>query len=47
MGTGEGKAMDRRGFLKLAGLGALGAAALPAGWDDGGRPAQGMPVGLP
>jgi len=24
--------MDRRGFLKLAGLGALGAAALPAGW---------------
>ena len=26
MGTGEGKGMDRRGFLKLAGLGALGAA---------------------
>jgi hypothetical protein len=33
MGTGEGKGMDRRGFLKLAGLGALGAAALPAGWS--------------
>jgi len=32
MGTEEGKGMDRRGFLKLAGLGALGAAALPAGW---------------
>ncbi len=33
MGTGEGKGMDRRDFLKLAGLGALGAAALPAGWS--------------
>jgi len=33
MGTEEGKGMDRRGFLKLAGLGALGAAALPAGWS--------------
>ena len=33
MGTEEGKGMDRRGFLKLAGLGALGAAALPAGWE--------------
>ena len=33
MGTGEGKGMDRRGFLKLASLGALGAAALPAGWS--------------
>ena len=32
MGTGEGKGMDRRGFLKLAGLGTLGVAALPAGW---------------
>jgi len=30
MGTGEGKGMDRRGFLKLAGLGVLGAAGLPA-----------------
>ena len=33
MGTGEGKKMDRRGFLKLAGVGALGAAGLPAGWS--------------
>lgn len=32
MGTEEGKGMDRRGFLKLAGLGAIGAAGLPAGW---------------
>lgn len=33
MGAGEGKGMDRRGFLKLAGLGAAGAAVLPAGWE--------------
>ncbi|HEY5998516.1 MAG TPA: 4Fe-4S dicluster domain-containing protein [bacterium] len=33
MSTGEGKGMDRRGFLRLAGLGALSAAAVPAGWD--------------
>ena len=33
MGTGEGKGMDRRGFLKLAGLGAVGLAGVPAGWQ--------------